>query len=153
MWFVYSTLTTFYSSSYKVGFNEKDNLGLELFLPKIFFCSSFNLFSWSFFNLCLSSSIFLCSSTIASLSSACKNSIFLIYFRKTSFKLLKCILFVILKLKTNQFQSKIQLLWFVNNYLHYENSPVSYENNNIGSCQQWILYKNKKPHKYALKTK
>lgn len=110
MWFVYSTLTTFYSSSYKVGFNEKDNLGLELFLPRIFFCSSFNLFSWSFFNLCLSSSIFLCSSTIASLSSACTNSIFLILFRKTSFKQLKCILFVFLKLKTNKLQSKIQLL-------------------------------------------
>lgn len=69
------------ASSYKVGFNEKDNFGLELFLPKIFFCSSFNLLSWSFFNLCLSSSIFLCSSTIASLSSACKIQYFL--FRKT----------------------------------------------------------------------
>lgn len=55
---------------HKAGFSEKDNFGLELFLPKIFFCSSLIRFSCSFFIFCRSSSIFLCSSTIRRRSSA-----------------------------------------------------------------------------------
>lgn len=51
-------------------FSVKHNLGLELFLPRIFFCSSLARFSCSFLILCLSSSISRCSSTIANLSSA-----------------------------------------------------------------------------------
>lgn len=52
------------------GFSVKDNLGLELFFPRIFFCSSLTRFSCSFLILCLSSSIKRCCSTIANLSSA-----------------------------------------------------------------------------------
>lgn len=52
------------------GFNVKDNLGLELFLPRILFCSSLTRFSCSFLIRCLSSSINRCSSTMANLSSA-----------------------------------------------------------------------------------
>lgn len=57
------------------GFSVKDNLGLELFFPRIFFCSSFTRFSCSFLILCLSSSIKRCCSTMANLSSACGQTI------------------------------------------------------------------------------
>lgn len=52
------------------GFSVKDNLGLELFFPRIFFCSSLTRFSCSFLIFCLSSSIKRCCSTMANLSSA-----------------------------------------------------------------------------------
>lgn len=57
------------------GFSVKDNLGLELFFPRIFFCSSLTRFSCSFLILCLSSSIKRCCSTIANLSSALSKEI------------------------------------------------------------------------------
>lgn len=63
-------LTMWGSVTHERGLRENDNFGLELFLPNIFFCSSFILFSCSFLSFCLSSSIFLCSSIIANLSSA-----------------------------------------------------------------------------------
>ena len=49
-----------------------ESLGLALPLPKIFFCSSFALFSSRFFNFCFSCSNLICSSIMASLSSAWK---------------------------------------------------------------------------------
>lgn len=52
------------------GFNVKLSFGLELFFPRIFFCSSLMRFSCSLRIFWRSSSIFRCSSTIASLSSA-----------------------------------------------------------------------------------
>jgi len=85
-----TSVSTYCAHVHVTGFSEKDNLGRELFFPRIFFCSSLTRFSCSFLSLCLSSSIFLCSSTIANLSSAFRKTEIIKSWLILKYSVLKC---------------------------------------------------------------